>query len=148
MTKQRNLIILMFIVIFTSCSKPEKTKKIDWNGNTITFSIFNGGATTAYLYKIEYKRKWKFGRERLIFWSYSTPSVSDISVENDNLIVHCYAVKNQANNIIIDLKNINKFIGSPVRYRRDILEKTNNYYDEPYFIQQDREQAIKYGLIY
>jgi hypothetical protein len=148
MKKLKNLIILLFIILFTSCIKPEKTKTIDWNGNTISLSVINGGATTAYLYKIEYKRKWIFGRQRLIFWSHSTPSVSDISVENDRLKIYSFASDNQTNNIIIDLKNINKFIGSPVRYRRDVLEKTNDYYDEPYFIKQDRERAIKYGLIY
>jgi hypothetical protein len=142
-------IIVFFILIisFTSCIRPEKIKTIDWVGNTITLSVINGGATTSYLYKIEYKRKWIFGRERLIFWSYSTPSVDDISVENNKLIIHCFASKNQANRIVIDLKNINKFIGSPVKYRRDVLEKTNDYYDEPNFIKQDRQQAKKYGLI-
>ena len=147
MTKLKNLIILLFIILFTSCIKPEKIKTIDWDGNTITLSVINGGATTAYLYKIEYKRKWILGRDRLIFWSYSTPAVSDISVENDRLKIHCFAGKNQANNIIIDLKNINKFIGNPVKYRRDALEKTNDYYNEPIFIKRNRQQAKKYGLI-
>ncbi len=147
MTKLRNLILLTLIILLTSCLKPEKVKTIDWKGNTITFSTFNGGATTSYLFKIEYKRKWIFGKDRLIFWSYSTPSVNDISVENEKLIIHCFGARNTTNDIIIDLKNINKFIGNPVKYRRDVLEKTNDYYDEPDFIKQNRQQAIKYGLI-
>lgn len=134
-------------MFLTSCINPEKIKTIDWNGNTITSSTINGGATTAYLYKIEYKRKWIFGRDRLIFWSYSTPGINDISVENNKLIIHCLASDNQTNNIIIDLKNISEFVGSPVKYRRGVLEKTNNYYDEPNIIKRDRQQAKKHGLI-
>ena len=131
MQKLKYLIIFLLIISFSSCIKPEKIKKIKWDGNTITLSVINGGMTTSYLYKIEYKRKWIFGKDRLIFWSYSTPSVKDITVENDKLIIHCFAPKNQTKNIIIDLKNINKFIGSPVKYRRGILEKTNDFYDAP-----------------
>ncbi len=145
MIKLKNLIILLFIILFTSCIKPEKIKTRDWNGNTITLSVINGGATVAYLYKIEYKRKWIFGRDRLIFWSYSTPTVNDISVENDKLIIHCLAPRNKTNDIIIDLKKIDKFIGNPVKYRRGVLEKTNDYYDE--ILKQKRQQAKKHGLI-
>lgn len=140
MTKLRNLISLTLIILLTSCIKPEKTKTVEWDGNTITLSVLNGGATTAYLYKIEYKRKWIFGRQRLIFLSYSTPGVNDISVENDKLIIHCFAGKNKTNNINIELKNIHQFIGSPVKYNRDFLEKTNDYYIEPNFIKQARQQ--------
>lgn len=147
MTKLKNLIIFFFILFFTSCIKSEEIKTIDWKGNTITLSVGNGGATTPFLYKIEYKRKWILGRDRLIFWSYSTPAVNDISVENNSLIINCFAGNNQTNNIIIDLENINKFIGKPVKYRRDVLEKSNDYYDEPNFIKRDRLQAKKYGLI-
>jgi|GEM_PF-4012980 hypothetical protein len=147
MTRLKNLIILILLISFSSCIKPEKVKTIDWNGNTITFSTINGGMTTSYLYKIEYKRKWIFGKDRLIFWSYSTPSINDITVKNDKLIIHCFAGKNQTNNIIIDLKNINKFIGNPVKYRRDVLEKTNDFYVEPDFIKENRKEAIKYGLL-
>jgi len=138
MTKLKNLIILLFILLFASCIKPEKVKTIDWNGNTITLSVINGGATVAYLYKIEYKRKWILGRDRLIFWSYSTPEVNDISVENDRLTIHFWADKNQTNKIVIDLKDINKFIGNPVKYRRGVLEKTNDYYDN--IIRQNRHK--------
>ena len=145
MIKLKNLIILLFIILFTSCIKPEKIKTRDWNGNTITLSVINGGATVAYLYKIEYKRKWIFGRDRLIFWSYSTPTVNDISVENDKLIIHCLAPRNKTNDIIFDLKKIDKFIGNPVKYRRGVLEKTNDYYDE--ILKQKRQQAKKHGLI-
>ena len=130
--------VFTLVVIFTSCIRPEVIKTIKWNGNTITLSVINGGATVSYLYKIEYKRKWIFGKDRLIFWSYSTPGVEDISIENDKLIIHCFARKNQTNNIIIDLKNINKFIGRPVKYRRSVLEKTNAFYIEPDFIKRDR----------
>ena len=129
-------VIVLLLISLSSCLEPEEVKTIDWKGNKITFSTFNGGMTTSYLYKIEYKRKWIFGKDRLIFWSYSTPSVNDISVENDKLIIHCFARKNQTNNIIVDLKNINKFIGNPIKYRRDVLEKTNEYYDEPNFLKQ------------
>ena len=130
---------MLFIILFTSCIKPEKIKTRDWNGNTITLSVVNGGATVAYLYKIEYKRKWILGRDRLIFWSYSTPTVNDISAENDKLIVHCLAPRNKTNDIIIDLKKIDKFIGNPVKYRRGVLKKTNDYYDE--ILKQKRQQA-------
>ncbi len=147
MTRLKNFIIFILLISFSSCIKPEKIKTIDWNGNTITFSTINGGMTTSYLYKIEYKRKWIFGKDRLIFWSYSTPSINDITVKNDKLILHCFAGKNQTNNIIIDLKNINKFIGNPVKYRRDVLEKTNDFYVEPDFIKENRKEAIKYGLL-
>ena len=147
MTRLKNLIILILLISFSSCIKPEKIKTIDWNGNIITFSTINGGMTTSYLYKIEYKRKWIFGKDRLIFWSYSTPSINDITIKNDKLIIHCFARKNQTNNIIIDLKNINKFIGNPVKYRRDVLEKTNDFYVEPDFIKENRKEAIKYGLL-
>ncbi len=147
MTRLKNLIILILLISFSSCIKPEKIKTIDWNGNIITFSTINGGMTTSYLYKIEYKRKWIFGKDRLIFWSYSTPSINDITIKNDKLIIHCFARKNQINNIIIDLKNINKFIGNPVKYRRDVLEKTNDFYVEPDFIKENRKEAIKYGLL-
>ena len=127
------------IIPFSSFIQAEKTKTIDWKGHSITFSTINGGMTTSYLFKIEYKRKWIFGRNRLIFWSYSSPSINDISVENDKLILHCFARNNQSNEIIINLKNINKFIGDPVRYRRDVLEKTNDFYIEPNFIKQRRK---------
>lgn len=147
MQKLKYLIFFLLIISIFSCIKPEEIKTIKWDGNTITLSVINGGMTTAYLYKIEYKRKWIFGKERLIFWSYSTPSINDITVENDKLIIHCFAPKNQTNNIIIDLKNIHKFIGSPVKYRRDVLEKTNDFYVEPNFIKQNRLESKKYGLI-
>ena len=130
---------MLFIILFTSCIKPEKIKTRDWNGDTITLSVVNGAATVAYLYKIEYKRKWILGRDRLIFWSYSTPTVNDISVENDKLIIHCLAPRNKTNDIIIDLKKIDKFIGNPVKYRRGVLKKTNDYYDE--ILKQKRQQA-------
>lgn len=146
MTNLKYLIFFILSVFLISCTTTEKIKTIDWNGNTITLSIINGGATTAYLYKIEFKRKWIFGRDRLIFWSYSTPILNDISVENDKLTIHCFASENQTNNIIIDLKNISEFIDRPVKYRRSILEKTNKYYNEPNFIKRDRQQAKKYGL--
>ena len=147
MTQLKNFIILLLIILFTSCIKPEKIKTLDCNGNTITFSVTNGGATTAYLYKIEYKRKWILGRDRLIFSSYSTPAVNDISVENEKLIIHCFAVRNQIHNVVIDLKNINKFIGNPVKYRRDVLEETNDFYIEPDFLKQNRQEAKEHGLI-
>jgi hypothetical protein len=141
------VIFFLLIVSIFSCIKPEKTKTIKWDGNTITLSVLNGGMTSANLYLIEYKRKWIFGKNRLIFWSYSTPSVNDITVENDNLIIHCLARKDQTNTIIIQLNNINEFIGSPIKYRRDVLEKTNDFYVEPNFIKQSRKEAAKHGLL-
>jgi len=128
--KKLTLTLLLVSLLF-SCIKPEKVKKINWNGNMITLSVINGGMTTSYLYKIEYKRKWLFGNDRLIFQSYSTPAVKDISLENDKLIINCYSGRSQSNNITINLADINKFIGNPVKYYRGSLEKTNNCYVEP-----------------
>lgn len=136
--------VFTLVVIFTSCIKPEVIKTIKWNGNTITLSVINGGATVSYLYKIEYKRKWIFGKDRLIFWSYSTPIIDNISIENDKLIIHCLADRNQTTNIIIDLKRINKFIGSPVKYRRSVLEKTNAFYIEPDIIKRDGQKQVEF----
>lgn len=147
MSKLRDFIILLLIILFTSCIKPEKIKTLDWNGNAITLSVTNGGATTAYLHKIAYKRKWILGRDRLIFSSYSTPAVTDISIENEKLVIHCFAVRNQTNSIVIDLKTIDRFIGNPVKYRRNVLEATNDFYIEPDFLTQNRQDAKERGLL-
>ena len=147
MTKFKYLIFFTLIAVFTSCIKPEVINTVKWRGNTIRLSVINGGATTSFLFKIDYERDWILGKRRLIFESYSTPYVKDISVENDKLVIDCYASKNQTNKILIDLNNINKYIGNPVKYRRDILDKTNTYYIEPDFIKQNRQKAIKNGII-
>lgn len=70
---------------------------VKWRGNTIRLSVINGGATTSFLFKIDYERDWILGKRRLIFESYSTPYLEDISVENDKLVIDCLASKNQTN---------------------------------------------------
>jgi hypothetical protein len=147
MRNPKYLIIFILTIVFTSCIKPEVIKTIRWNDNTIKLSVINGGATTSFLYKIEYHRNWVFGKDRLIFQSYSTPDIEDISVENDKLIIDCFAGHDQTEKILIDLKNINKFIVNPIKYRRDVLVKTNRFYVEPDFVKKDREKAKEYGII-
>ncbi len=147
MIKIKYLIFLTLIVVFTSCIKPEVIKMVKWRGNTIRLSVINGGATTSFLFKIDYERDWILGKRRLIFESYSTPYLEDISVENDKLVIDCLASKNQTNKILIDLNNINKYIGNPVKYRRNVLVKTNAFYIEPDFVKRDRQEAIRYGII-
>jgi hypothetical protein len=110
-------------------------------------SVINGGATVAYLYKIEYKRKRFLGRDRLIFSSYATPSVNNISIENNRLIIHCFSGENQTNDVPNNLKDINSYLGNPVKYRRSVLESTNKAYIEPGFITQERQLSIKSGII-
>jgi hypothetical protein len=147
MAKLKNLIILSFILFLSSCIKPETVKTITWNGYRITLSVINGGATVAYLYKIEYKRKRFLGRDRLIFSSYATPSVNNISIENNRLIIHCFSGENQTNDVPNNLKDINSYLGNPVKYRRSVLESTNKAYIEPGFITQERQLSIKSGII-
>lgn len=147
MTKLKYILFFILVVVFSSCIKPEVIKTIKWNGNTIRLSVVNGGATTSFLYKIDYEGDWFLGKERLIFESYSTPCIKDISVENDQLMIDCFAANNQTKRIMIDLKKINKFIGNPIKYRRNILVKTNGYYVEPDFVKQERQKAKEYGLI-
>jgi len=138
MTKLKYLLFIILLINFSSCIKPEKVETVEWEGNTIKLSVINGGATTSYLYKIYYKRKWMLGKDRLVFLSYSTPAVKGISVENNNLTIDCFAGNKQTNRIIIDLNDIDEYIGSPIKYRRDVLEKTNEFYDEPSFIKRSR----------
>ncbi len=146
MTKFKYLIFFVLSVIFTSCIKPEFIKTIKWKGNTIRFSVINGGATTSYLYKIDYERDWILGKRRVIFESYSTPYIKDISVKNDKLVIDCFANNNQTNKIMLDLNNINKFIGNPIKYRRYLLVKTNTFYIEPDFVKHERQENASHNL--
>ena len=147
MTIFKCLIFFGLVAVFTSCIKPEVIKTIKWNGNTVRLSVINGGATTSFLFKIDYEKDWILGKRRLIFESYSTPNINDIYVENDKLIIDCYVRNDQTNKIVIDLNNINKYIGNPIKYRRDVLVRTNAFYIEPDFIKRDRQKAIEYGII-
>lgn len=146
MTRLKYLISFIFIIIFSSCIETEVLKTIKWNGNAIRLTVTNGGATTAFLYKVDYKKNWFFARERLIFESYSSPSLEDILVENDKLFIVCFTGNSQVNKIEIDLKNINKFIRNPIEYRRDELIRSNGFYIEPDFIKRDRHFNKRMGL--
>ena len=121
--------------------KPIEIRTLQWKGNTIKLSVLSP-ALSSDLWEIHYKRKF-MGFDRLIFKSYSYPPVTDISIKNNNLKIQSdkYTI------IIIDLENINNYIGNPIVYRRSVLKKTNNYYVEPEFIKEGRKFREKYKLL-
>ena len=132
---------ILFLFLY-GCIEPEELKMLNWNDNVVRWSVVNGGATTPFLWKIHFQRNGS-KTKRLIFQSISSPYITDISIAGDNLLIHCFGSRGNEKIIEINIKNVDDFIDDPIKYRRSILEQTNNSYHEPEFIREDRATAIK-----
>lgn len=140
----RILQIVLILILF-SCGKPQELKTLNWNDNQISWTVLDGGATTSYYWQIFYKSQDE-NKNKLIFESYSSPYLTDISIQNNNLVIHALDDHNQPEFINIDLTKIEDYIKEPVKYERTILKQTNDSYKEPEFIKLEREFAIKHNL--
>ena len=115
---------------------------LNWNDNAVRWSVVNGGATTPFLWKIHFQRNGS-KTKRLIFQSISSPYITDISITGDNLLIHCGGSGRTEELIEINMRNVDNFVDNPIKYRRSILEQTNNSYNEPEFVREDRAIVIK-----
>ncbi len=138
-------IIYLSIIFLFGCSETQELKILNWNDNAVRWSVINGGATTSFLWKIHFQKNGSKSK-KLIFQSYASPYIEDIKVAGDNLIIYCGESRGKRNVIEINLKNISDFIDDPIKYRRSVLEQTNDSYHEPEFIRQARADDIRYGL--
>ena len=143
--RMRVILQAIMLLILTNCGIPTDLKTVNWKGNMVSWSVLDGGATTSYLWKIHYKEKGSTS-EHLIFESYSTPYITDISIKRDQLLIHCLVNKDSTDYITLDLNEIKDFIDDPVKYDRTILESSNHSYHEPTFVKRNRESAIKHNL--
>lgn len=141
----KKLAILILFATLISCGTPTELKTVNWNGNRITWTVLDGGATTSYYWKIYFTKK-NSNNRNLIFESYSSPYITNISTSGNNLLIHCAVDREITDFITIDLNQINDFIDDPVEYERTLLEQTNNSYTEPEFVKRDRKFAIKHNL--
>lgn len=127
------IIITLITYLFFGCAKPTVLKTIDWNGNTITLSELDAGATGAFYWKIYYSYK-NNSKKKLIFESYSLLVIENISIDNNNLLIHCLEKNNKTEFVTINLDNINYFIDTPIKYDYYNLKTSNKFYKEPTFI--------------
>ncbi|WP_144607022.1 hypothetical protein [Algoriphagus algorifonticola] len=141
----RKFVPLLFFVTLVGCGTPTELKTVNWNGNRITWTVLDGGATTSYYWKIFFTKKGSNSQD-LIFESYSSPYITDISTNGNKLLIHCAVDRDSTDIITIDLNKIEDFIDDPIEYERSLLEQTNESYIEPEFVKQDREFAIKHNL--
>lgn len=139
------VIIIISSIFLAGCIEPIELKILKWNDNAIRLLVVDGGATTSFLWKIHFQKNGS-KRERLIFQSYASPYIEDITIAGDNLLIHCGVKRGNEQRIEINMKNVEDFIDDPIIYRRSVLDQTNDCYHEPEFIRQDRADDIKYGL--
>ncbi|PSR54228.1 hypothetical protein AHMF7605_12190 [Adhaeribacter arboris] len=138
---------LWFLIFLISCGETKVLKTVNWKGNTITWEVLDGGATTSYLWKIMFSEKGESSKD-LIFRSYSTPYVGDIEVHQDKLLILIPDFKNKVNDTIaINLRDVEEYIDEPVDYKRNALKNSNKYYKEPNFVKEDREYYIANDLL-
>jgi len=133
--KARYFFILLFVL--SGCIEPHELKILNWNNNAVRWSVVNGGATTPFLWKIYYQKNGS-RQKKLIFQSISSPSITDISISTDYLLIHCDGYGKQVKLIQINMREIDDFIANPIKYRKSILEQTNDSYHEPEFIWKTR----------
>ena len=125
---------LWFLVFLVSCAEPEVLKTIHWKGNTITWEVLDGGATTSYQWLIKFSEKGSSSKD-LIFESYSTPYIGDIDVYQDELLILIPNFNTKENDTIaVDLRDVEEYIDEPVIYERGVLKNSNKYYKEPDFV--------------
>ena len=53
----RKLSILLSFITLVGCGTPTELKTVNWNGNRITWTVLDGGATTSYYWKIFFTKK-------------------------------------------------------------------------------------------
>lgn len=131
-------LVFLLLVLLSACIEPQELKIVNWNNHAIKWSVINGGATTSFLWKIHFQKNGS-KRERLIFQSISFPYITDISVNGDYLFIH----SGDSKFMHIHLDKLDDFIDDPIKYRKGVLEYTNNSYHEPDFIKKERKDAIK-----
>lgn len=136
----KKMLPLILFLITLGCIEPEEIKSIEWNGNKIKWTVLNGGPTTSFLWKVYFTEK-NSNKENLIFESYSTPYVTDISVRGDYLLIHCYGEKNKNEYIVLNLTMIDEFTDNPIEYFDCELKQTNDAYYEPEFVKREREET-------
>lgn len=141
----RYLIIILFI-LSTSCASFDEVRRIDWQENTIVLKLSEMDMTTSNYWKV-YFIKHGSSNEKLIFESYGSPYITDVSVQTNNLIIDCLTSDNSDHQIELDLNNLDDYLDNPVKYETYVLKQTNDSYKEPLFITVERKIAIKNGLI-
>lgn len=138
---------LWFLIFLLSCGEPEVLKTVNWKGNTITWEVLDGGATSSYRWLIMFSEEGS-GSKDLIFESYSSPYIGDIEVNEDELLILIQEFNAKRNDtIVINMKDVEEYIDEPVVYERDVLKNSNEYYREPDFIKEDREYAVAHDLL-
>ncbi len=128
----RYLFLILFLFL-EGCIEPQELKILNWHDNAIRWTVVDGGATTSYLWKIYFQKNGS-KRKRLIFQSYASPNISDISVSGEYLIIHSGGDRKDMRLIQIDMRKVDDFVDNPVIYRRSVLEQTNSSYQEPDFV--------------
>lgn len=141
-SKTISAILLALSLFLSGCFEPEELQLLSWKDNAVRLSVIKGSATTPDFWKI-YFHKNGSKRYKVIFQSISSPYIESISIAGDNLLIHCGASGSKEQRIEINLKYVDDFVDNPVKYRRSILEQTNESYHEPEFIRKDRAIHIK-----
>ena len=142
---QLKVIIILSFLFLAGCIESKELKILNWNDNAIRLSVVDGGATTSFLWKIYFQKNGS-KRKRLIFQSYASPYIEDITIAGDKLLIHCPGNRGNETLIEINMKYVDDFIDNPIKYRRSVLDGTNDSYHDPEFIRQERADDIKYGL--
>ena len=137
--------LFLSLVTLLGCSPPTELKFVNWDGNQITWTVLDGGATTSYLWQIFF-RKNESDPQKLIFKSYSSPHITDISLAKSELLIHCFRDRDSEYFITIDLTKVEDFIENPVEYERSILKRTNKSYREPEFVVKERQLSRESNL--
>jgi hypothetical protein len=126
-------------LILTSCWEKKIIKKVKWKDYVIVLEVNDGGATTSYYWNVTAHSQFLiFTREKKLFSSYSCPYIEDITIVQNTLNISCLGESQKKEVIRIDLSKIEEF-DPPVRYNRCFLADSNNVYQEPEFVKEQRK---------
>ncbi|UOQ69605.1 hypothetical protein [Hymenobacter volaticus] len=122
-----------------SCWTTKQVKQVRWQNYTFHLAVSDGGATTNFNWKVTARYQGLFGtREKTVFEAYGGPYLTDMQVENSTLVLLAY--DGQAERIELDLQHLEALLEDSVRYHRYSLRQSNSFYQEPAFINAQREK--------
>ncbi|MBB4602727.1 hypothetical protein HNQ93_003492 [Hymenobacter luteus] len=133
-------VLATLLVLFTcSCNSAKPLKQVRWHDYTFQLSVLDGGPLTSDSWEVTARHTGLFGvREKLLFDTYGGPDLTDIQLEGAFLVLLADNYDGKPKRIALDLRQLDAFLQSPVRYQRYSLMQSNASYIEPDFIKTGR----------
>ncbi len=132
-------ILSVLVLLLSVLNSRIQLKTLRWKKYEIRLSEAGGGATVGFEWRITLKDTTQFcSSEELIFRSYINPTIDDILIRNDSLIIISANKNGYPALIPVSLNQINELFYKPIKYFRAQLDQTNKNYVEPEFIRNLR----------